>query len=568
MRFEMPATGMIQSLPGFGFGLAISPDGKRIAYVAANGGKQAIWIRALGSLSSQQLPGTENATAPFWSPDSRRLAFYADGKLKKTDVSGGGVQILADAPTALSPGAWNSDGVILLAQQAPSPGIVRISDAGGDVVPVTAAPDLAATPFQFLPIFLPDGHHFLFHAGDLQTGYVYLGSLDSKSATKLMVLPNFNPANTNSPVTYAQGYLLFSRDRNLLAQPFDAGRGKLLGDPVRIAENVGPEFSVSSTGVLVYRSISVQSDQGQSASPHLTWFDRKGKPAGQLDVPVVASDLRLGPDGRVAMDNIGADGNLADVWVIDTRGVTNKLTADNPHLDAGGVWSPDAQYVAFMSSRKKGFISDGLYERSSNGVGVPELLLSTSAGIIDIPEDWFRGGIVFERARPDALMSSSELWLLSMPERKPILYLPHNGFVNTQAQVSPDGRYLAYVTNESGSYQIVVQTFPDKLNKWQMTAQGGTEPLWKSDGRELYYLGPDGKIMAITVKTDPTFQAGQPVELFQTTLTPEFRPIARRYAVSADGQRFLITPPATSIAAENSVPITAVVNWTSAITRK
>jgi Tol biopolymer transport system component len=568
MRFEMPAPGMIPTLRGGG--LAISPDGQRIAYVAENGGKRAIWIRALGSLTAQQLPGTENANAPFWSPDSRRLAFYADGKLKKTDVSGGGVQILADAPIFAAPGAWNSDGVILFGSSVPSAGIVRISDAGGDAVPVTAAPDAAANPIQLAPVFLPDGHHFLFHAADGQNGTVYLGSLDSKSVTKLMGLPNFNPTSTNSAVTYAQGYLLFSRDRSLFAQPFDAGHGKLVGDPVPIAENVGAELSVSSKGVLIYRSAPFQSGQNQSASSHLTWVDRKGKPAGELSVPAIAGNILLSPDGRVAMDNLGGTLSQADVWVIDARGVPNKLTADNPNLDGAPVWSPDGQQIAFMSGRAKGLISSGIYQRSSNGVGAAELLLSTSAGIIDVPRDWFRGGIVFERAKQDAVLSSSDLWWLSMPEKKPSLYL-HNGFVITQAQVSPDGRYIAYTTNQAGSYQIVVQTFPDPAaGKWPITAQGGAEPLWKPDGRELYYLGTEGKIMAVDVKTDPAFQAGQPVELFQTALTPEFRPISYRYAVSADGQRFLIAlPPTAPVAGPgNSDPITAVVNWTSVITRK
>jgi len=561
IRFETPAPGFFPN-----GGPAISPDGQRIAYVAIAGSKPAIWIRPMGSVSAQQLPGTDNATGLFWAPDSRRLAFFADGKLKKTDVVGGGVQTLGDAPPVTTPGTWNRDGVILfggsLGQTA---GIGRISDSGGPVTAVASA-DVSANPLQFYPKFLPDGRHFLFHTvgSDGSTGTVYLGSLDSKSITRLMGTPSFTPDGVNSAAMYASGYLLFSRDRTLLAQPFDPVKGTLSGEASPIAENVARDFSVSDTGVLVYRATPGASGQPQVS---LSWVDRKGKAISEVRTPGNVAFVSLSHDGRIAVDN--ALGGSSDIWVIDSRGVPNKLTADNPNFDGYPVWSTDGSRIVFGSARgNEPGLATKLYQKSSNGVGAAELLLPIDPDLLDAPLDWVRNGILFMRVKL-ATLQTTDLWFLSMPDKKPSLYL-HNGFINAHAKLSQDGKYIAYTTNESGTFQIVVQTFPDLAGgKWPITAQGGIEPIWGRDGHELYYLALDGKLMSVAVKTSPTFQAGDTSELFQTTLSPLNNPLSRRYAVSPDGQRILIASgPNAPSTGGNSTPITAVVNWTATLRKK
>jgi Tol biopolymer transport system component len=446
---------------------------------------------------------------------------------------------------------------------------MRVSEAGGQVTPVTGPKQ---NELQALPQFLPDDRHFIFHsfpAAGAQDVSLDLGSLDSQATRRLTTLGNISPA-ANSPAIFASpGFILYSRDRTLLAQAFDVAHMSLSGEPSPIAENVRFEFSVSNTGILVYRT-APDSQQPQQSTAQLSWFDRKRKAIGQIPSPAVVGSVRLSQDDqRIAIDSTGP-GTPSDIWVIDSRGVPNKITADNPLFDAYPVWSPDASRIVFAAAREKD-VTLQLYQRASNGIGIPLRLLPENIAEITMPTDWSLDGqsILFARYAIASLLKIN-LWVLpTSGDAKPRV-LVQNGFANVQAQFSPDSRYIAYTTNEQGSYQIVVQTFPDpSLGKWTITRDGGTEPIWKHDGRELYYLAPDGKIMAVPIKSGATFEAQQPAPLFQSSLRQQQPPFQRRYAVSSDGQRFLMATNASqSGATGNDIPITAVLNWTSILKKK
>jgi hypothetical protein len=329
-----------------------------------------------------------------------------------------------------------------------------------------------------------------------------------------------------------------------------------------VAENVfvlpfGLAFSASETGVLVYRAVP---ELGLPGVRRLTWRDRKGNYIGEVETPAKVGTFRLSHDGKIAIDD-----RLAQIWVIGQppRGVPNRLTA-NTALNSYPVFSPDGNQIVFSAWESGAFM---LYQKSFNG-RADEVLLS--GGITtNTAEDWSKAGIVFGRSSLD--VKSIDIWFLAMPGKKPSLYL-HNGFRNIDAQVSPDGRYIAYATNKSGRFQIVVQPFPDPAGKqWTVTEKGGREPIWSHDGRELYYLAPDGNIMAVSIRLDPIFQQGPTSELFQImpiTTSPEL-PGENHYAVSEDDHRFLVASgPDPSAPVGDSTSITVVLNWTAALGKK
>jgi hypothetical protein len=370
VRFEMSAPGIIGAP-------VISPDGQQIAYVANTDGKNAIWVRPIGAVAARPLSGTENAgPSMFWSPDNRYLGFFADRKLKKIDLSNGFVTELANW-WFQNGGTWNRNGDILIrSETSKSGGIFRVSDAGGTLTQITEA-DRSGKQLSVhqYPQFLPDGRHFLYHATG-SAGYealAYLGSLDSKSTTRLATLPDFSSL-ANEGMKYGAGYLLFRRDNTLMAQAFDVKRLALEGDPMTLVENINGGFSVSENAVLVYQRAG---DSVQQSATQLLWFDRRGNPGGQVTAPANIDTIQLSPEGRrVAVTTNARFTDLSDVWVVDlSDGVATKLNADNPYWDGYGIWSPDGSRIIFSSGRAGHPLS--MYQQFSNGNGKAELLLQT-----------------------------------------------------------------------------------------------------------------------------------------------------------------------------------------------
>jgi len=525
----------------------ISPDGRRVVLVVRDAaGKQNLWLRPLDALDAQQLAGTEAGDQPFWSPDGRSIGFIAAGKLKKLDVSGGPAQTLSDAISV--GGAWNRDGVILFARST-TEGLYRIPAAGGTPEPLTTLDKSRNEYVHAWPHFLPDGRHFLYVAGTSprEQSAVFLGSLDSKQPRLLL--------DVESSVAYAPpGYLLYALEGTLVARPFDAGRLELTGEAVPVVKQIGftlgnarAHFSVSETGTLLYRPSAAAADT------QLVWFDRAGK---QLDTVGAAghySDIRLSPDGkRVAFQRLDPEKGASDVWLLElARGTTSRLTFD-PANDGDAVWSPDGSRVVFSSTREG---LPNLYQKLSSGAGGEELLLKTEDS--KIANDWSPDG---RHVLYNAMSRQSfDLWVLPLfGERRPEPFV-RSDFQDTSGRFSPDGRFVAYTSDESGRFEVYVQSFPATGGKWQVSNGGGASPRWRRDGRELFYLSADGKLMAVEVDgSSDTFKAGVPGPLFE----PRVGSISgdSPYDVAADGRRFLVKVPVEETA---PAPVTVVLNWTA-----
>ena len=536
--------------------MTVSPDGRRIAFVAQTAeGKSLLWTRPLNSASAQPLAGTEGASYPFWSPDSRFLGFFAGGKLKKIDAAGGPPQTLCDASSGRG-GTWNRDGVILFGPSARDP-IHRVSSSGGAASPVT---QLDGSQFSHRwPFFLPDGRHFLYLAQlvsaitQQEANGIYLGSLDSKDR-KLLFHANSNVAYAPSIASASQGYLLFSHERVLLARPFDAKRFQLTGDAFPVAEQVQyfpavacATFSVSENGILAY-----QASAGGGLS-QLVWFGRDGKQLESVGALADYRHPRLSHDGRrVAVEIFDPQTGQADIWIYDlARRVSTRFTF-GPAGNLFPVWSPDDSRIVFSSNRKS--FSD-LYQKAASGAGNEEVILS-SVTRTQIPADWSQDGRLIAFAAIDAKSKTGwDLWVFSVSDRKVTSFLS-TSFAETGPQFSPDGRWMAYESDESGKQEVYVQPFPGPGGKWQISTAGGTQPVWSRNGKEIFYIAADNKLMAVEVKADPGFEAGTPHALFETHLKAA---AWRRYDVSPDGSRFLLN---TTSGEERSNPITVVLNWT------
>jgi serine/threonine protein kinase/Tol biopolymer transport system component len=539
--------------------MAVSPDGRRMAFVAVGAdGNALLWVRSLDSLAAQVLPGTEEASSPFWSPDSRFLGFFAAGKLKKIDVAGGPPITLCDAPSSRG-GSWSRDGIIVF-NPANTVALQKVSAAGG--TPTAATVLGQGENAHRRPFFLPDGRHFLYtaaHTGAASGLSIYVASLDL-AERKLLSTTDANN------VLYSQGHLLFVRETTLMAQPFDLQRLELTGDAFPIAEQIqrsptAPSngfFSASENGVLAY-----QTGAGASGS-QLTWFDRAGKQVATLGDAAAYGDLELSPDGRRASVSLLVGSGARDIWLYDLqRGLRTRFTFDVVN-EFSSIWSPDGSRVIFSSIRKGAF---DLYQKPSGGAGAEELLFEDKLN--KWPVSWSPDGrsILF---RSTGGPTGDDLFILPLsgdPSAGPGQGPKPSPFLNSQfnegfGQFSPDGRWIAYNSNESGRPEVYVAPFPGPGGKWQVSTAGGNQARWRRDGAEIFYLAPDQRLMAAAVNgRGSDFQVGPVRPLFQA------RPVLGlryAYAVSPDGQRFLINSQPEQA---DATPITVVLNWTAGLQR-
>jgi eukaryotic-like serine/threonine-protein kinase len=532
----------------FAPGLAVSPDGRQLAFVA--GAQGQIWVRPLAALEARSVPGTEGARFPFWSPDGRSLGFFANNKLMRVDLAGGAAQPLASANDGRG-GAWGRTGVILFAP-TPTAAIHRVPASGGADEAVTLLDKARGESDHRWPVFLPDSRHFVYLARTRmpENHALVAGSLDGPEAKVLVT-----GLQTSLAYAAAGGYLLYVRARTLVARPFDPERLQFTGEPVPLAQAVDPigegspgtayAFFAIGGSTLAYRA-------GVRVISQPTWFDRGGRELGRVGPPGDFDEPALSPDGRdVALDR-NDDLLTSAVWRLDLeRGALSRLSFGAGSALAA-AWSPDGSRVAYTCSQLR-----SLCLRPASGAGDEEVLLTSDAA--KLVDDWSPDGrfLLFEEV---SRKTTTDLWYLPLAgARKPSLYL-QTPFDETHAKFSPDGRYVAYTSKESGRDEVYVQSFPAAGGKWQVSTDGGDQAQWRADGKELFFLGLDRKLRAVAVKTGRGFEPGAQRVLFEArTAVPAGLASRASYAVSGDGQRFLVDE---IVSDGGRIPITVVLDWT------
>src|SRR5262245_16231895 len=518
----------------------ISPDGQLLVVIAFDAnGQRRLLVRRLDSLSWQRLPGTEGAAGPTWSPDSHYIAFVAGTRLKKIDVRGGPPQPVTDFPGGWIPfTAWNRDGVILFSRRD---GLWRVSASGGDPAQVTAYDASRQEDLHGVPYFLPDGRHFLYLARSVKDGQgaVYVGLLDATPDKNHTFIRSATSSALYGQSRQGAGYLLFEREGALMAQPFDADRLRLTGEPFLALAQVGltgsaVAVSVSETGVMSWFS---DSSGGQNAQ--LAWFDRSGKPLKNVGPPGRYADFSLSPDGKRLAVSRNED---RDLWPLDLAGTGfTRFTVDAPS-DRFPVWSPDSSRIVY--SRSLAY----LYEKTADGTAERQL---TEA--LGIPTDWSPDGhTILVRG------NDGDLWALT--DGKPTRIM-QTKFNERQGQFSPDGKWIAFVSDESNRTEVYVQPFPTPGEKSPISTGGGVQPRWRRDGKELFYVALDNKLMAVSVKTAAGFSRDAPMPLFDLQIT-DAGGVAFDYLVDGDAPRFLIRTPAKGA---KPFPIMLSTNWLAAV---
>ncbi len=532
---------------------ALSPDGKQLAFVATDStGKKHLYVRALDELAAHELAGTDGAFQPFWSPDNRYIGFAANGKLRRIDAAGGAPVVICDAPFSRG-GAWSKDGMIVFTPSSSMP-LSIVPAKGGTPLPLTKFDAARKENSHRWPSFLPDGRHFLFLARTVAIGAqsegdaICVGSVDGKEV-KIV-------AHVSSNAQFASGYLLYTRLGKLLAQRMNESSFELTGDPVTVADSVSFDqstdrsmFTVSENGILMYQTGSVQ------LGSRLVWNDRSGKVIGVA----TAADLmeyylpRLSPDQkRVSTYIYDFQTHGADIWILDlTRALKTRFTF-SPYYETNSVWTPDGSAIIYSSNAEG---SANLYRKSSSGAGNAELLLRDPRDkwALDCSSD---GKYLLYNATGDS-GTQGDLWVLPLAgDKKPAPFLKTE-FNEGDARFAPDAKWIAYSSDESGQNEIYIRSFPDHGSKWQVSSNGGESPRWRRDGKELYYISSDNKMMAADIGLK-----GQTVEVNHVRPLFEVPSIVVQrwfdYDVAADGQRFLLNIPFES---QNSAPLTVVVNW-------
>ncbi|MFY9689382.1 MAG: protein kinase [Candidatus Acidiferrales bacterium] len=527
-----------------GADIAFSPDGRHIAFsTTGQDGVPRISVRDLDRLEARALPGTEDGIYPFWSPDSRYLAFRTANRLEKIDIAEGSPQTICET-AATEGGSWNQDGTILFGSYG---GVMKVPAAGGTPEMVIKTDEAHGQLAAYDPTFLPDGRHFLYDRDFGTSEGEYVGSLDGEADAATAKPLVDAEAFYAPPSGRGPGHLLFVRGGTLMAQAFDASRLELQGEPAALADHVS-EFAVSADGLLAYWG-------GESALVQLTWFDRQGKALGTLGNPGVRAWPVISPDGNsVAVSERNTQGvRGTDIWIYNVAsGARSRLTFDNKN-NLYPVWSPDGSRIAFLSARSGGV---NVYERAVSGIGEDEPLDTTPANV-RLPLDWSRDG----RYLVEGVLANAQFSISVLPvsgDRKPVTYLQGN-FDGMSARLSPNGQWVAYVSDETGRDEVYVQTFPQAGGKWSVSANGGTRPAWSRDGKEIYFITLDGKLMAADVKSGAggSFEASTPKFLFEPHIAGGH---FSRFDVSKDG-RFLIP----TVPTESGAPITVVVNWPAAL---
>ena len=529
--------------------VVVSPDGRMLAFTGrTSDGKKQLWVRPLEALDAQALPGTENATCPFWSPDSRSLGFAAQGKLKRVDLASGRPQVLCGVGL-LRGASWGLNSVILFAEGS---GVLwQVSATGGEPKSATNLDTARGETSHNHPFFLPDSRHFLYRSAAKDGNGVFVGSLDS-NATKQVL-------SDDSRVAYAPpGWLLFARNGALTAQAFAVDALALKGEPIPVSKpsdslrgDQSP-FSVSTSGTLIWQG-------GRQHEYQLVWFDRQGTQDGGAGPPSSTSHgyaPRFSPDGKQVVIHRSAPPTSTDIWMIDlARNLLTRRTS-NTAPEQSPIWSPDGSHIGFYS----GVAGSGIVQIAANGLGKEELLLKGGAA----PTDWSADGR-FILYTPRNAKTRFDIWVLPLfGDRQPFPFL-NSEFDEYRAQLSPDGRWLAYVSDESGNYEVYVQPFKPAGNetsgKWRISTNGGNQPRFRRDGRELFYVAADGQMMAVALKpSGATFEFEAPKALFKTHMFTGTSLYGIDYDVTADGQHFLIG----TLMGEPS-PISVILNWTAGL---